>query len=206
VRSLRRAFARLRREERGLTLVELLVASAMSVVLVGAVSSMLISVMKAQPKVTERAQDVSSARWVLERFTREIRNGVRIDVATPSTVSFLTYVRRTSCGGGVQTNSTTAAIKCQVTYQCTTTSCTRSEAPDGKFTGTPQTVFTGINSSSVFCFVPSKATDSLTCGEAISPQQTTYVGVRLQMPKPDGGATALTVSDGASLRNATLLK
>jgi len=204
--SFRRAFARLRREEGGLTLVELLVASAMSVVLLAGIGSMVISTMKTQPKISKRAQDVSSTRWVLERLTREIRNGVRIDVATPSTVSFLTYVRRTSCGGGVQTNSTTAAIKCQITYQCTTTACKRSEAPDGKFTGTPQTVFTGINSSSVFCYVPSKAVDPLTCGEAISPQQTTYVGVRLQMPRPDSAATALTVSDGASLRNATLLK
>lgn len=203
--SLRRAFTRLRRDERGLTLIELIVASAMSVVLMAGVSSMLISTMKTQPKVSERAQDVSSARWVLERLTREIRNGVRIDVATPSTVSFVTYVRRTSCGGSVQTSATTPAIKCQVTYQCTATFCTRSEAAEGK-AGTPKTVFTGINSSSVFCYVPSKAADPLSCGEARSFKETTYIGVRLQMPKPDGAATALTVSDGASLRNATLLR
>lgn len=194
------------RREEGLTLVELLVAATLSLVLLGAIGSMVISTMKAQPGINERSQDISSTRWVLERMTREIRNGIRIDLATPSTVSFLTYVRRTACGGDVPTSSATPAIKCQVTYQCTTTSCTRSEAADGSFSGTPKTVFTGINNSSVFCYVPSQEADPLTCGLAVSAAETTYVGVRLQMPKPGGGETALTVTDGASLRNATLLK
>jgi type II secretory pathway pseudopilin PulG len=193
-------------DESGLTLVEMLVASAMSVILVGAVGSMLIGAMRSQPGVSQRAQDVSSSRWVMERLTREIRNGIRVDQATPSSLSLLTYVRRTTCGGGVPTSSTAPAIKCQVTYQCTTTSCTRREAPDGQLGGTPKTVFSGINSSSVFCYVPSTEADPLSCGPAISPAQTTYVGIRLRLPSPDGSVTALTVSDGTSLRNATLLK
>jgi Tfp pilus assembly protein PilW len=203
---LRRVLARAG-DESGLTLIELLVASAMSVVLVGAVGSMLIGAMRAQPDISERTRSVSSARWVMERMTREIRNGVRIDSVGTSSVSFVTYVRRTACGGGVPTSSTTPAIQCKVTYACTTTSCTRSEAlPNVAATGTPQTVFTGINSSQVFCYVPSLETDPLTCGPAKSAEETTYVGVRLRFPNPSGGSTALTVSDGASLRNATLLK
>lgn len=201
----RRALAR-GGDESGLTLVELLVASAMSVVLVGAVGSMLMGAMRAQPNISEQSQDVSSARWVLERLTREIRNGIRIDQATASSLSFLTYVRRTACGGGVPASSTTPAIKCQVTYQCTTTSCTRREAPDGQLGGTPKTVFTGINGANVFCYVPSTEADPLTCGPAVAAGQTTYVGVRLQLPSSDGGTAALIASDGASLRNATLLK
>lgn len=193
-------------DERGLTLVEMLVASAMSVVLVGAIGSMLVGAMRTQPEISERTQDVSSARWVMERLTREIRNGIRIDQATTSSLSLLTYVRRTSCGGGVPTNPATAAIKCQVTYQCTTTACTRSEAADGMYTGTPKTVFTGINSADVFCYVPSTESDPLNCGPAKSLEETTYVGIRLKLPKPTEASTALTVSDGASLRNATLLK
>lgn len=192
------------REEDGLTLVELLVASAMSVILLAAIGSMVVSAMRAQPQLSKKAQNVSSARWVLERMTREIRNGVRVDQATPTTVSFLTYVRRTSCGGGVTTSSATPAIKCEVTYQCTTTLCTRKESPDGLFTGTANTLFSGINSSSVFCYVPSKEPDPLTCGEAASVAGTTYVGAKLRLPNPSGSSN-LTVSDGASLRNATLL-
>lgn len=193
-------------EEDGLTLVEMLVASAMSVVLVGAVMSMLISAMRAQPQVSERAQDVSSARWVMERMTREIRNGIRVEEASASTFSLVTYLRRSSCGSGTPASSMTPAIKCRVTYQCTTTSCTRSEGPESGPVGTPQTLFSGINSSSVFCYVPSTDPDPLTCGTALNKEETTYVGVRLQLPNPDGDTTALTVSDGASLRNATLLK
>jgi type II secretory pathway pseudopilin PulG len=202
----RRALARLREEERGLTLVEMLVASLMSVILVGAVMSMLIGAMRAQPDISERNQDVSSARWVLERMTREIRNGVRIDEASASKVSFLTYLRRTSCGGALPATTTAPAIKCQVTYQCTTTACSRIEAADGVMTGTPKPVFSGLNSSQVFCFVPSTELDPLTCGTAKSKAGTTYVGIRLRMPNPKGTTTALTVSDGASLRNATLTK
>lgn len=204
-RALRRVLSRAG-EEDGLTLVELLVASAMSVVIIGAVGSMLVSSMRAQPKITSQAQDISSSRWVMERMTREIRNGVRVDLVGPSSLSLVTYVRRTTCGGATASSSTTPAIKCQVTYQCTTTSCTRIEAPEGQLTGTARTVFSGINSSQVFCYVPSTEPDPLTCGPAVSKEDTTYVGVRLQMPNPSGGSTALTVSDGASLRNATLLK
>jgi prepilin-type N-terminal cleavage/methylation domain-containing protein len=192
------------RGEDGLTLVELLVASAMSAILLAAIGSMVVSTMRTQPQLSKKAQNVSSARYALERMTREVRNGVRVDQATPSTVSFLTYVRRTSCGSGVATSAATPAIKCEVTYQCTTTACTRRESPDGLFTGTTRTIFSDIGSSSVFCFVPSKAPDPLTCGEAASVAGTTYVGVRLQMPNPSGSSN-LTVSDGASLRNATLL-
>jgi type II secretory pathway pseudopilin PulG len=194
---------RFARDEAGLTLVELLVASTMSVILLGAVGSMVISSVRTQPQVSKRAQNVSSARWVLERLTREIRNGIRVDVATASKVSLLTYVRRTACGGSTVLPSGTPAIKCEVTYECTTTYCSRIEANDGVYTGTATKIFSGINSSSVFCYVPSTESDSLTCGTAASTKGTTYVGVSLRIPNPSGPSN-LTVSDGASLRNATL--
>lgn len=191
---------RLAGEEAGLTLIELLVAAGMSVVLVGAVGSMLISAVRDQPRLSKQAQNVSQARWVLERLTREIRNGVRIDVATPSQVSFLASVRRVSCGGPVPTDPSADAIKCEVTYTCTTESCSRSEADDGEFDGTPRTLVSGLGSSDVFCFVPSSdPEDQLECGEAASPEGTTFVGVELLVPNPTGPG-ALTVSDGASLR------
>ena len=94
------------------------------------------------------------------------------------------------------------SIVCQVTYTCTTTSCTRVKAEEGAFTGTPTTIVTGINNSSVFCFVPSTETDPTKCGPA-GTTTPTYVGVTLHVPNP-AGSGALTVSDGASLRSATL--
>jgi hypothetical protein len=191
--------------ESGLTLVELLVASAMSVVLLGGIGSMVVSAMRTQPKISKSAQNISSGRWVLDRMTREIRNGIRVDEATASRLSFLTYVRRGSCGGSTTLSSTVPSIKCEVTYQCSTTACTRTEAADGVYTGTARTLFTGINSSNVFCYVPSTEPDPLTCGTAKAAAEVTYVSVRLRLPNPSGTGS-LTVSDGASLRNATLLK
>ncbi len=191
--AIRRAFrARLAAgdPEGGFTLTELLVASAMGVVLLGALGSMVISAMRSQPEVSKRSQNISTARWVLERMTREIRNGVKVDNATASSVSFQTYVRHTACGSTTQLASTSLSIKCEVTYTCTTAKCSRIEANPGIYTGTETTIFSGINGSNVFSYSPSPAT-------------ATYIGITLRMPNPSG-PSALTVSDGASLRNATL--
>jgi Tfp pilus assembly protein PilW len=190
----------------GLTLIELLVAAAMSVVLVGAAGSMLISAVRTQPQVSERAQNITTARYQLDRMTHEIRNGIRIDATkkTASQVSFVARVRRTACGGPVPTGSTPGTIKCQITYTCTTTSCTRVEANEGVYTNpaATSTIITGIDSSSVFCYVPSTNTDPTVCGPAATASPT-YIGITLRVPNPSGPST-LTISDGASLRAATL--
>jgi hypothetical protein len=170
-----------------MTLVELLVAASMSVVIVGAAATMLISALKTQPELSQRSQDVSTARWVLERMTREIRNGIVVDSATGSSVSFRAYVRRTSCGASGTLAASSSAIACQVTYSCTTTSCTRLETAPGVFTGTGKTIFSGINSANVFNYSPSS-------------EEPTFVGVTLRFPNPEGNGN-LTISDGANLRS-----
>lgn len=176
--------------EAGFTLVELLVAMTMGVIVLGAVGSLVVSAMRDQPKISQRAQSITTARWVLERLTREIRNGVKVDKATASSVSFETYVRRTACGGAGVLPSTSPSIKCEVTYTCTTTACSRIEAAPGVYTGKATPIFEGIDSSSVFAYSPSA-------------EEATYVEITLRMPNPSGPA-AMTVSDGASLRNGTL--
>jgi prepilin-type N-terminal cleavage/methylation domain-containing protein len=178
------------RGEAGFTLIELLVSMTMGVVVLGAVGSLVVSAMKDQPRISERAQDITTARWVLERLTREIRDGIRVDKATSSSVSFETYVRHTACGGTKSPASTAEPIKCEVTYTCTTTACSRIEAAPKVYTGTVKPVFEGIDSSSVFSYSPSA-------------KEATFIEVTLHMPNPAGDAP-LTVSDGASLRNATL--
>jgi Tfp pilus assembly protein PilW len=179
------------RGDAGLTMIELLVASAMGVILMGAVSSLIVGALRSQPQVSRKAADVTTARWVMERFTRELRGGVVVNKATPSSVSFQTYVRSSTCGGTGTLPSATPSIKCQVTYTCAGSSCTRIESVPNVFSGTPKTVFTGLNnSSSVFTYSPNTTTP-------------TYVGITVRIPSP-GSAAATTVSDGASLRNATL--
>jgi type II secretory pathway pseudopilin PulG len=181
---------RVHRGEAGYTLVELLVAATMGVVVMGAVASLLISAVRDQPKISEQAQNITTARWVLARLTHEIRNGVAVKEATASKVSFEGYVRHKTCGGTGVLAKTSPAIKCRITYECTTTACSRKESLPATAGGTPKPVFSGINSNQVFTYAPS----------AIEP---TYVKVTLRLPNPSGTG-ALTVSSGASLRNATL--
>jgi Tfp pilus assembly protein PilW len=204
-RALQRRFSALD-SEAGLTLMEMLVAAAMSVVLVGAATSMLISAVRDQPQISGRTQNITTARYQLDRMTHEIRNGIRIDSTkrTASQVSFLARVRRTSCGGAIPTGTAAATIKCQITYTCSTTSCTRVEANEGIYANpaATSTIATGINSSSVFCYVPSTNVDPTVCGPA-GTAEPTYIGVTLHVPNPSG-PSSLTISEGASLRAATL--
>lgn len=177
------------RDEAGMTLVELLVASAMSVILVGAACSMLISAVHEQPKLSKKTQEISTARYVLERMTREIRNGIAVyPGATGSKVEFKARVRRSACGGAVQSNPSTPAIECRVTYSCTTTYCTRTEtAPEVPgSSGTPTTLVSGLDSSKVFNYEPSV-------------EEPSYVGITLHIENPEGEGE-LTVTDGAGLR------
>jgi prepilin-type N-terminal cleavage/methylation domain-containing protein len=188
---------RLRRgpSEDGYTLIELLVAMTIGLALLTAVGSLLVSAMRSQPKVGKKAGEVQTARAILERVTTELRNGTVVNEATASSVSFQAYVRRTSCGSSALPAATAPSIKCQVTITCTTSpkACVRKQALPGEVgKGTPQTILTGLsNATSVFEYKP-----SLT-----SP---TYVKVTLALPDPTGGKDALTVSDGATLRNAVL--
>jgi Tfp pilus assembly protein PilW len=175
--------------EAGFTLVELLVASMMGVVVMGAVASLVISAVRDQPKISQQAQNVTTARWVLERLTHEIRSGLSVSKANPNEVSFQTYVRHSTCGGTASLPSSTPSIKCQVTYACTTTACSRSESAPGTYSGTPRQIFSGIDSNQVFTYAPTS--------------QPTYVKVTLRLPNPSGTGS-LTISDGASMRNATL--
>jgi type II secretory pathway pseudopilin PulG len=172
--------------EAGLTLVELLVAAAMSVILVGAACAMLISAVQSQPKLSKKDQNVTTARYVLERMTREIRNGITVYRATGSEVAFETQVRHTSCGGAVQEDPSEPAIDCRVTYRCTTSACTRTEtAPEVETGGTPTTLIGGLDSDMVFNYEPSS-------------EEPRYIGIALHIANPEGEG-ALTVTDGAGL-------
>lgn len=181
--------------ERGVTLVEVLVATAIGVALLAVVSSLLVGALRGQPRITKKNADIGTARWVLDRMTSELRNGIVISQATASSVSFQAYVRRTTCGGPTAPAATAPSIKCQVTLSCTTSpkACSRQEAAPGDVGGgTAATVFTGLsNGSAVFTYLPNASTP-------------TYVKVTLTLPDPTGGGDSLTISDGATLRNAVL--
>jgi type II secretory pathway pseudopilin PulG len=182
------------RDEKGLTLIELLVASTLGVVMLGAVGTLLIGAMRQQPKANQKAADIQTARWVLERMTRELRNGIVVHRAEPSTVSFESFVRRASCGSSAAIAPTSPAIRCEIRYSCAASACARTETNPGILTGgTPTPIFSGLsNFASVFTYQPGP------------PAAPTFVRINLALPSPTGGSGATTISDGASLRNATL--
>jgi type II secretory pathway pseudopilin PulG len=210
------------RDESGLTLIEMLVAALMSVIIVGASCAMLISAVRDQPALSKKAQNVTTARYQLERIVRELRNGVQLETTTPAQVTLVARVRRVACGGAVQTSPSADPVQCRITYSCSGGdggaaepaelllaqgggTCTRSEASlDGTPVGTSTVAISGLGDTDVFCFVPSAEADPSECGaaqegeEAVPP---TYVGVNLDVPNPEGPGL-LTVSDGATLRTA----
>jgi prepilin-type N-terminal cleavage/methylation domain-containing protein len=188
--------------ERGFTLIELLVASAMSVVIVGAAVTMLITAMRDQPKFTERANQVGQARTVSEQMVRELRQGLKVESRERSKVVFLTYVHATTCTSAPKASA--KAIPCRITYSCATTgTCTRSILnANGSGTARTTTLVTGVsNPTEVFCYMPS--TEAGKCGTAKSTEESTYVGIKLQLPDAERESTT-TLENGATLRNATL--
>ncbi|HEU4739703.1 MAG TPA: hypothetical protein VFS54_11585 [Solirubrobacterales bacterium] len=194
-----------------MTLIEMLVAAVMSVIIVGASCSMLISAVRDQPALSKKAQNVTTARYQLERMVRELRNGVTIEVAknmNASEVTVVAQVRRVSCGGAVQTNASADAIQCMITYSCSEATCTRTEATmAGVAVGAPTVAASGLGDSEVFCYVPSAEADPTDCGPPPEPKEgepyvpPTYVGINLDVPNPEGPGL-LTISDGATLRSA----
>jgi hypothetical protein len=191
-------------DESGLTLIEMLVAALMSVIIVGAACAMLISAVKSQPGLSRKGENVTTARYQLERVVREIRDSVKVEKATPTEVELLTRTQKTVCGGITKASPNVQRPQCRVTYRCSATACTRSEATEGGVkVGATAVALTGIESASVFCFVPSIETDPSKCGAPRTGEgPPTYVGVNLQVKNPEGPGI-LTISDGATLRTET---
>ena len=189
--------ARLRKQrgEAGFTLIELLVSSMMGVVVMGAVASLVISAVREQPKISKEAQNISNARWMLERLTHELRNGKAVvEGSGPSKLVFDGYVRHGTCGGSTALAAGSPAIECRITYECSTTACTRKETTKASTSGIAKPVFRDLVSNQIFTYVPA--------GPEVN--KATYVKVTLRLPDPTSSGSPLVISSGASLRNATL--
>ncbi len=172
-------------DERGFTLPELLVATALSLVIIGAAVSAFTGAIGSQPRVNSQAAAIQQARTTMERITRELRQGSSVPSASPSQLSIVTYVDSATCGGA----GSNTAISCRVTYSCSGGTCTRTEAkPDGSAPGPAVQVVTGLSSDNVFTYTPPTATAPA------------YVAVSLAFPAR-GGTDAITLNDGAALRN-----
>lgn len=168
--------------ERGFTLPELMVATAVSLIVVAAGMALLSAAMHRQPATSERASQIQQGRVMAESLVRELRQGESVS-GTPTNLVIATYVNSAACGGA----HASTAILCRVTYTCAADACTRTEArPDGSSPGSPVTVVSGIANPSVFDYSPTT--------------NPTYVSVRLEFADRDGEET-VTLEDGTALRN-----
>ena len=172
-------------DDRGFTLPELLVATVLGLLVIGAAVTAFTSTIQSQPRINSQAAAIQQARTTMEQITRELRQGSSVPSASTSQLSVVTYVHSATCGGATSNTS----ISCRVSYSCSGGTCTRIEAkPDGTAPGSPVQVVAGLSSDNVFAYTPPSAT---------SPA---YVGVTLALPAK-GGSDAITLSDGAALRN-----
>lgn len=164
-------------------------ASTIFMILIAVMSMVLTVIIRTQPRVAERTAQIQAGRTMIERLTREIREGSEVVMATPSQFSFVTFVHQQQCGGPASASPTTPSIECRVTYVCTAGACSRTEAlPNGSGPGMPVRMVDGLNTTNVFTYSP-----------AASPR---YVTVTLEYPSQQGGES-ITLSDGAALRNIT---
>ena len=171
------------RDARGFTFPELTIAIAMGLVLAAAGLAMVSMATRTQPQTSERASDLQLGRSLIERFTRDLRQGQGIAAPTPSSLQLLTYVDGADCSG-----TGTGTSFCRVTYACGSTACTRTVAdPDGGNATSPRTVATGIIGPNVFTYAPNTTDPN-------------YVTVTLAY-SGDDGQEAVTLSDAAGLRN-----
>jgi Tfp pilus assembly protein PilW len=177
----RRASA-LRREEGGLTLIELLIAATLGLVVIGAAMTLFIGVIHSEPRTTSKVTAIQEARVTVDRITRELRQGLDTPTTSSSQLAIITYVKAATCGGAGASSS----IVCRVTYNCASGACTRTVSqPNGSAPGPATRVVSGLASTSVFSYLPTTA-------------EPTYVGVSLSV---ETGGDPVTLGDGVALRN-----
>lgn len=188
----RRSLASRRHAEAGFALPELLVAMLLGLVVVGAGVTMFTGGISAEPRIADRTDAIQDARVMAERISRELRMGSDAGSVNPSQLDILTFVPTSSCGG----SGSGTAIRCRVFYSCATNgTCTRTECVPNTILppigcGSPEQVVAGLASNQVFTFSPK------TPGQAM-------VSIRLAFPAL-GGEDAITIEDGAALRNPPL--
>lgn len=177
---------RLRAEESGFSLVELLVAMPLALLLMFAALSASDTAGRSQGASTDRAQAITQAHVGLERMSREIRQAASFNLLTSQIVEVETYVRNPN---GTQTGGYAGGLRL-VRYDCTQSQCRRYEGPRGGPLGaTATTLFTDVHNADVFAPTPN----------FIDPN---YIGIKVEIAVR-GQTQPITVTDGVDLRNYT---
>lgn len=121
-RRLRRASRRLAREERGFTLVELLLGLVMGLIVASAVLTFSEAGYRSQVATMDLTGALSQQREGMERMTREIRQASSLTLTSSQVVDMDTYVRGASGNAELR----------RVRYDCSSAEvCRRQEGPVG---------------------------------------------------------------------------
>jgi type IV pilus assembly protein PilW len=167
-------------EQDGFTLVEVLVATVLGLIVMGAGITIFTASIQSQPRVATRSTQIQQARTAMENLTRELRQASSVSSPTSQGLSMVTWVNSVSCGGAHSANS----IQCRVTYTCTAGICTRTEAStSGTGGSSSRQVVDGLASSNVFayssaCTTPTAAgEDSISLTDAVSLRNVTEPGI-----------------------------
>jgi prepilin-type N-terminal cleavage/methylation domain-containing protein len=175
--------------EAGFTLIEMLVASVIGLLVVGAGVALFTSAIQNQPRVSDRTAQIQQGRTMAERISRELRQGSDAESATPSQLMILTYVPHPVCG----VSAGSATSKCKVFYNvdssgtATRTECLATTLAPPVGCGLPVEVVSGLADNQVFSFSPKSPGHG-------------FVSLRLAFPASPT-EDAITIEDGVALRN-----
>jgi prepilin-type N-terminal cleavage/methylation domain-containing protein len=203
------AFSSRARDERGLTLVEMLVTVLVMGILVSGILAVIDTSARIVPKDTERATAIGEAQSGLNGMVRELRQAYRIVGWTPSSVQMRVNLLRDQSGtSGPDYENLT------VDYTCggAPASCVRREAPAGS--GLPaagRTVIARVLNAggstpagrAIFDFDQSPDRSVGVTAASVRP---TYVTVRIEVPaagERGGGGyrNSIVLEDGLYVRN-----
>jgi Tfp pilus assembly protein PilW len=168
----------------GFTLPELLIATACFLIVIVGAMSVMVSSLRSEPRIQERTAEIQQARVLMERITRELRQGATVLSATNGHLELITYVASETCGGV----AAPTALSCRVTYDCQEGTCTRVESNANGTSAGPATIETeGLSADPVFSYLPSAASAR-------------YVSLTFEFPAANGD-DSITLNDGVTLRN-----
>lgn len=168
----------LRRQDAGFTLVELLVATALALVVIGAAVMLITSALQSEPRASSRSSQIEAGRVMLERITRELREGCKVEADDAEAAGghrvLSVYM---DCDAGEATYR----------YECPGTECSRIDVAADK----SELMVDGLEGEEDGGW-PVFVLDS-----------DNYVEVQLRFPRAEGGE-AVTLSDGVAMRNQAL--
>lgn len=182
MRPVRQILMRLRGDQSGFTLVELLIAMPLALLLMFALLNVIDATARNQRDASRRAQAITQSKAGLDRMAREVREAASFKLLTSQVAEIVTPVRPASGP------SSFAANLRLVRYDCTSNQCTRYEGPkSGPVSSTGVVVFTDVVNPDVFTPTP----------DFVNP---TFIGIKAQVAIK-GQTTPISLSDGVNLRN-----